>query len=195
MVNISYGLRDDCSSDAHAAYFTLSLFAIASPRQPQKKFIRSEDREGRGSVATKSVGSQFSAQLAQLRSRIDTTAPHYIRCLKPNDDSAPTNFDPKMIVDQLRCGGVLEAVRVSRAGYPTRYPHDVFRARYYILGDTRDRKPVSPIKKWGRAAAMNKEDSEIKRLVSKIAFDIWEADHEAMTLATEGSFTPIAVSD
>jgi myosin-5 len=100
-----------------------------------------------------------------------------------------------MIVDQLRCGGVLEAVRVSRAGYPTRYPHDVFRARYYILGDKRDRKPVSPIKKWGRAAAMNKEDSEIKRLVSKIAFDIWEADHEAMTLAMEGSFTPIAVSD
>jgi hypothetical protein len=42
---------------------------------------------------------------------------------------------------------------------------------------------------------MNKEDSEIKRLVSKIAFDIWEADHEAMTLAMEGSFTPIAVSD
>jgi myosin heavy subunit len=164
------------------------------PHRPSQKFIRSEDREGRGSVATKSVGSQFSAQLSQLRSRIDTTAPHYIRCLKPNDMSAPDNFDPKMIVDQLRCGGVLEAVRVSRAGYPTRYPHDVFRARYYILGDARDTKPVSPIKKWGRGATMNREDSEVKRLVSKIALDIWEADHDAMMLAVEGNDTPIAVS-
>ncbi len=108
--------------------------------------------------------------------------------------SAPDNFDPKMIVDQLRCGGVLEAVRVSRAGYPTRYPHDVFRARYYILGDARDTKPVSPIKKWGRGATMNREDSEVKRLVSKIALDIWEADHDAMMLAVEGNDTPIAVS-
>ena len=160
-------------------------------------FIRSEDRDGRGSVATKSVGSQFSAQLSQLRSRIDTTAPHYIRCLKPNDASAPDNFDPRMIVDQLRCGGVLEAVRVSRAGYPTRYHHDVFRARYYILGDAGDKKPVSPIKKWGRGGAMtmmSKDDSEVKRLISKIAFDIWEADHEAMVAAMEVMDTPVVVS-
>jgi len=161
-----------------------------------QKYIRSEDREGRGSVATKSVGAQFSAQLAQLRSRIDTTVPHYIRCLKPNDELVPDSFDPKMIVDQLRCGGVLEAVRVSRAGYPTRYPHDVFKARYYILGDAKDRKATSPaVKKWGRGAGSsnsNKEESEVKRLVSKIAFDIWEADHEAMMLALENDGTPVA---
>jgi myosin-5 len=48
-----------------------------------------------------------------------------VRCLKPNDELAPDNFDPKQIVEQLRYCGVLEAVRVSRAGYPTRYPHDV----------------------------------------------------------------------
>ena len=159
-----------------------------------KKFIRSEDREGRGSVATKSVGAQFSTQLAQLRSRIDTTAPHYIRCLKPNDDLVPDSFDPKMIVDQLRCGGVLEAVRVSRAGYPTRYPHNVFKARYYILGDAMDTKPASPIKRWGRGASMSKEDSEVKRLVSKIAFDIWEADHQALLAALEEDDIPFVVS-
>jgi len=158
-----------------------------------RQFIRSEDRDGRGSIATKSVGAQFSAQLAQLRSRIDTTVPHYIRCLKPNDELIPDSFDPRMIVDQLRCGGVLEAVRVSRAGYPTRYTHDVFRARYYILGDAKDRqKRAGPVKKWGRAAAsVNREDSEVKRLVSKIAFDIWEADHEAMMVALEENGTPI----
>ncbi|KAL7535662.1 hypothetical protein ACHAXR_009073, partial [Thalassiosira sp. AJA248-18] len=163
------------------------------------KFIRSEDRDGRGSVATKSVGAQFSAQLAQLRSRIDTTVPHYIRCLKPNDELVPDSFDPKMIVDQLRCGGVLEAVRVSRAGYPTRYPHDVFKARYYILGDAKERRknrpPVGPpVKKWGNrrvTGSTSNEESEVKKLVSKIAFDIWEADHEAMMVALEENGTPI----
>lgn len=149
-----------------------------------RQFIRSEGKEGRGSVATKSVGAQFSAQLTQLRSRIDTTVPHYIRCLKPNDELIPDSFDPRRIVDQLRCGGVLEAVRVSRAGYPTRYPHEVFKARYYILGDPNDTSIASPIKKWGRAS-LSEEDSQVKKLVSKIAFDIWEADHEAMLMALE----------
>lgn len=162
---------------------------FSSPQQ----FVRSEDRDGRGSVATKSVGAQFSAQLRELRSRIDTTVPHYIRCLKPNDELVPNSFDPKMIVDQLRCGGVLEAVRVSRAGYPTRYPHDVFKARYYILGDFRDKLPVSPYGNKKRFS-MSEDDLEIKKLISRIAFEIWEADHEAMMVALgQESNTPIKV--
>jgi len=144
-----------------------SNFDLLSKTQ---KFIRTEDREGRGAIASTSVGAQFSAQLSQLRARIDATVPHYIRCLKPNNDMVPDCFDPTMIVDQLRCGGVLEAVRVSRAGYPTRYPHDVFMARYYILG-------------YGQAkgkAVMTGEDSEVKQLIGKIAFGIWEDDHKAI---------------
>ena len=167
-----------------------SSFELLSKIQP---FVRSEDRDGRGSVATKSVGAQFSTQLRELRARIDTTVPHYIRCLKPNDELVPESFDPKMIVDQLRCGGVLEAVRVSRAGYPTRYPHEVFKARYYILGNYKDNKPMSP---YGnkKKFSMSAEDVEVKRLVSNIAFDIWKADHEAMIMALEDeSGTPVMV--
>ena len=171
-----------------------SGFDLLSKIQP---FIRTEDREGRGSVATKSVGAQFSAQLTQLRSRIDATVPHYIRCLKPNDELVPDSFDPRMIVDQLRCGGVLEAVRVSRAGYPTRYPHDVFRARYYILGENpaAKKKKGTVARKWGSNASGKSESSDVKQLVSKIAYDIWEADHEAMMEALEeNDGTPVAVS-
>jgi ankyrin repeat protein len=142
-----------------------------------RKFVRSEDRAGRGTVATKSVGAQFSTQLKLLRSRIDSTVPHYIRCLKPNDELIPDYFEPKNVVEQLRCGGVLEAVRVSRAGYPTRYPHDVFIARYYILGDTRDMGPVSPIFTPER---FGKRESDLKRLISKIAFDLWYTDFQIM---------------
>jgi len=79
------------------------------------------------------VGGQFSSQLQLLRNRIDSTSPHYIRCLKPNDRLAPDNFDSAVIADQLRCAGILEAVRVSRVGYPQRYLHERFVQRYQVL--------------------------------------------------------------
>jgi len=129
------------------------------------RFIRTEDRGGRGTVATKSVSSQFSAQLRVLRSRIETTIPHYIRCLKPNDLLVPDRFDPKNIVEQLRCGGVLEAVRVSRAGYPTRYPHDVFAARYYVLADKKDHTPMSPLLD-GRQSQKQSENTILFQMTS-----------------------------
>lgn len=141
------------------------------------KYMRVEDRAGRGTVANKSVSSQFSSQLRVLRSRIEETVPHYVRCLKPNDELVPNYFEPKNIVEQLRCGGVLEAVRVSRAGYPTRYAHDVFLARYYVLANTKDQSPQSPIFSPGS----HTEKSEVlKRLISQIAFDLWYADHLVM---------------
>jgi myosin-5 len=145
------------------------------------RFVRSEDRAGRGTVATKSVSAQFSSQLRILRSRIEKTVPHYIRCLKPNDELAPDYFEPKDIVEQLRCGGVLEAVRVSRAGYPTRYPHDVFMARYYILGDPVDKTPQSPLFPTSMISAHDADKkTDLKRLISKIAYDLWQIDHEVM---------------
>jgi myosin-5 len=85
------------------------------------------------SLMRDSVGSQFASQLGQLRSRINQTTPHYVRCLKPNDDLLPDSFHPMVIADQLRCAGVLEAIRVSRVGFPQRYAHDAFIHRYHML--------------------------------------------------------------
>ena len=80
-----------------------------------------------------SVGIQFASQLKNLRTRIEATSPHYVRCLKPNDELVPYNFDHLVIADQLRCAGVLEAIRVSRVGFPHRYFHQHFCDRYGIL--------------------------------------------------------------
>lgn len=85
------------------------------------------------SLSRPSVGNQFCNQLRDLRERIECTSPHYIRCLKPNDRLVPDTFDPVIIADQLKCAGVLEAIRVSRVGYPQRYSHDAFLMRYCIL--------------------------------------------------------------
>ncbi len=45
----------------------------------------------------------------------------------------PDNFNPILIADQLRCNGVIEAIRVSRLGYPQRYAHNMFVSRYRAI--------------------------------------------------------------
>jgi ankyrin repeat protein len=143
------------------------------------RFVRAEDRAGRGTVATKSVSFQFAKQLRTLRSRIETTVPHYVRCLKPNDELCPDYFEPKNIVEQLRCGGVLEAVRVSRAGYPTRYAHELFLARYYILGNRNDMiSPKATVFSPGGNDSSSSTEEDLKRVISKIALDLWQIDHD-----------------
>jgi myosin-5 len=78
-----------------------------------------------------SGGSGRGSSRGQLKTgKIDTTCPHYVRCLKPNDLLIPDHFDPVIIADQLRCAGVIEAVRVSRVGYPQWYSHANFVKRY-----------------------------------------------------------------
>jgi len=87
----------------------------------------------KSSLTRESVGSEFRTQLRELRQRIESTSPHYVRCLKPNDNLQPRSFNELVIADQLRCAGVLEAIRVSRIGFPHRYTHARFVDRYSLL--------------------------------------------------------------
>ncbi|KAF3673789.1 hypothetical protein T459_23418 [Capsicum annuum] len=66
-----------------------------------------------------SIGSRFKLQLQSLMETLNSTEPHYIRCVKPNNLLKPAIFENVNIVQQLRCCGVLEAIRISCAGYPT----------------------------------------------------------------------------
>ncbi|XP_024007808.1 myosin-7 isoform X2 [Eutrema salsugineum] len=80
-----------------------------------------------------SIGSQFKQQLQSLLESLSTTEPHYIRCVKPNNLLKPEIFENINILHQLRCGGVMEAIRISCAGYPTRKPFNEFLTRFKIL--------------------------------------------------------------
>ncbi|KAL7539865.1 hypothetical protein ACHAXR_012440 [Thalassiosira sp. AJA248-18] len=105
-----------------------------------------------GAAQRPTVGIQFSSQLQSLRCKIDDTSPHYIRCLKPNNLLVPDHFDAALIADQLRCAGVIEAVRVSRLGYPQRFSHNQFIARYRLLGKKVKKKNTA--KKYNPAKAL-----------------------------------------
>ncbi|XP_060182652.1 myosin-11-like [Lycium barbarum] len=80
-----------------------------------------------------SIGSRFKLQLQQLMETLNATQPHYIRCVKPNNLLKPAVFENDNIMRQLRCGGVLEAIRISCAGFPTRRPFFEFTHRFGLL--------------------------------------------------------------
>ena len=80
---------------------------------------------------------------------LNSTVPHYIRCIKPNDRKAPFEFNPQRTIQQLRACGVLETVRISAAGYPSRWSYPEFFNRYRMLLKFKDinrKKPQATIK-------------------------------------------------
>ena len=134
---------------------------------------------GASSGTRVTVGGQFSKQLKELREKIDLTSPHYVRCLKPNDELVPDNFDPIIVADQLRCAGVVEAVRVSRVGYPQRYSHSMFVSRYRILG----------LKAMKKASRSSRRQKPVMVLVNAIAEKIAAIDSEKDKNKTEETST------
>ncbi|KAJ8616955.1 hypothetical protein MRB53_013141 [Persea americana] len=80
-----------------------------------------------------SIGSRFKQQLQALLETLSATEPHYIRCVKPNNLLKPSIFENTNVLQQLRCGGVMEAIRISCAGYPTRRSFYEFINRFGIL--------------------------------------------------------------
>uniref|UniRef100_A0A8C5LKQ1 Unconventional myosin-Vb n=1 Tax=Leptobrachium leishanense TaxID=445787 RepID=A0A8C5LKQ1_9ANUR len=86
----------------------------------------------------KTVGLQFRNSLHLLMGTLNATTPHYVRCIKPNDEKLSFSFDPKRAVQQLRACGVLETIRISAAGYPSRWTYPDFFNRYRVLMKKKD---------------------------------------------------------
>uniref|UniRef100_A0A8C3IYR9 Myosin VA n=1 Tax=Chrysemys picta bellii TaxID=8478 RepID=A0A8C3IYR9_CHRPI len=86
----------------------------------------------------KTVGHQFRNSLHLLMETLNATTPHYVRCIKPNDFKFPFTFDEKRAVQQLRACGVLETIRISAAGFPSRWTYQEFFSRYRVLMKQKD---------------------------------------------------------
>uniref|UniRef100_A0A452SS89 Unconventional myosin-Ib n=1 Tax=Ursus americanus TaxID=9643 RepID=A0A452SS89_URSAM len=79
------------------------------------------------------AGSQFKASVATLMKNLQTKNPNYIRCIKPNDKKAAHIFTEALVCHQIRYLGLLENVRVRRAGYAFRQAYEPCLERYKML--------------------------------------------------------------
>lgn len=123
---------------------------------------------GNASSAAHTVGSEFRRQLKDLMTNVSLTTPHYIRCIKPNSSNKANVFESHLVLSQLRCCGVIEAVRVSRAGFPNRFKFVDFVERYACISTSIKaiRKKYSDDK--GQAKYLCQELSKV--VVQNLAF-------------------------
>ena len=94
---------------------------LACAVQPyQRQACACSAATGGGAVQRLGAGSGRGSGMQGLMGTLVQCQPHFIRCIKPNPASQPGQLDPEYVLEQLRAGGVLEAVRIACAGFPTR---------------------------------------------------------------------------
>uniref|UniRef100_A0A673XCB9 Unconventional myosin-X-like n=1 Tax=Salmo trutta TaxID=8032 RepID=A0A673XCB9_SALTR len=82
------------------------------------------------------VSSQFRDSLHSLMNTLSASNPFFVRCIKPNMDKNSNMFDPEVVLNQLRYSGMLETVKIRRAGFPVRRTFPDFCSRY-MMKDSR----------------------------------------------------------
>uniref|UniRef100_A0A673WPH9 Myosin, heavy chain 10, non-muscle n=1 Tax=Salmo trutta TaxID=8032 RepID=A0A673WPH9_SALTR len=81
----------------------------------------------------RTVGQLYKESLTKLMATLRNTNPNFVRCIIPNHEKKAGKLEPHLVLDQLRCNGVLEGIRICRQGFPNRIVFQEFRQRYEIL--------------------------------------------------------------
>ncbi|KAL9613853.1 MAG: hypothetical protein Q9167_001651 [Letrouitia subvulpina] len=113
------------SSDEYVA----TLFGDCTDPDDDHGQTRSRVKKG----LFRTVAQRHKEQLSSLMNQLHSTHPHFVRCILPNHKKRPKQFSAPLVLDQLRCNGVLEGIRIARTGFPNRLPFSEFRQRYEVL--------------------------------------------------------------
>lgn len=113
------------STEKHVA----ALFVDCADGEDDSGATRSRVKKG----LFRTVAQRHKEQLSSLMAQLHSTHPHFVRCIIPNHKKRPKQLSPPLVLDQLRCNGVLEGIRIARTGFPNRLPFSEFRQRYEVL--------------------------------------------------------------
>ncbi|XP_036833306.1 unconventional myosin-Ih isoform X3 [Oncorhynchus mykiss] len=79
------------------------------------------------------VATQFKSSLVGLTEILMSKEPWYVRCMKPNEGKKPGLFDDVLVRHQVKYLGLMEHLRVRRAGFAYRRRYEIFLQRYKPL--------------------------------------------------------------
>ncbi|KAK9455890.1 P-loop containing nucleoside triphosphate hydrolase protein [Dipodascopsis uninucleata] len=103
----------------------------------------------------RTVAQRHREQLTSLMYQLNSTHPHFVRCILPNHQKRPKKMDNVLVLDQLRCNGVLEGIRIARTGFPNRLSYSEFRQRYEILVNKKNKQTAFAAGQKGCAAILD----------------------------------------
>ncbi|KKK18602.1 hypothetical protein AOCH_005613 [Aspergillus ochraceoroseus] len=113
------------SQDRHVA----DLFSDCGGADNEQDYPKIRVKKG----LFRTVAQRHKEQLASLMNELNSTHPHFVRCIIPNHKKRPKMLNAPLVLDQLRCNGVLEGIRIARTGFPNRLSFTEFRQRYEVL--------------------------------------------------------------
>ncbi|XP_077073136.1 myosin-IIIb isoform X2 [Siphateles boraxobius] len=122
---------------------------LSSGRNKSPKYLLKVDTmemirhpEETTNMRRQTVASYFRYSLMDLLSKMVVGTPHFVRCIKPNDDRQALRFNKERVMVQLRYTGILETVNIRRQGYSHRILIEEFVNRYYYLAFRAHQMPV-----------------------------------------------------
>jgi len=138
---VSYNVGGFLYKNRDTLFDDLKELCLSSQMQTLREvFERAQAREPQintkgGKARPVTAGYQFRQSVAELLKALYACQPHYIRTIKPNDDKRPLTFDDTRVTEQARYLGLLENLKVRRAGFCYRTTYDRWVRRYGVVSD------------------------------------------------------------
>ncbi|GBG24967.1 Myosin-1 [Hondaea fermentalgiana] len=129
--DVTYSVKDMAFKNMDNLFHSLVNCMKTSTNPFVRNLWAREEEQAHRQPSTSSTKIRTSCgQLVQTLMRCQ---PHYIRCIKPNEQKAPMKIEEKRVLHQVRYLGLLESVRVAKAGYSYKATFDLFVQRFYSL--------------------------------------------------------------
>jgi len=104
--------------------------------------LSASDQSGEKAGPTKkaTVGSTFRRSLAKLIEKLGNAEANFVRCLKPNQEKVPAKYTAPTVLQQLLLTGVMETVRIRKAGFQVKIVHEAFCEHFLVVVERDARK-------------------------------------------------------
>ena len=122
--------KDQLHGDIQGVIRDSKVEMISKMFPPEPEAPAGGRRMSMSQTKQKTLGGQFKQQLQDLIATLNATYPHFVRCMKPNDNKAGNDFSASRMQDQLRYAGLVEVCRIRKLGYPVRRPFQEFYKRF-----------------------------------------------------------------
>jgi len=96
-------------------------------------FTEKDTGEKKKGSALMTISAAHRESLLKLMTNLNSTHPHFVRCIIPNEIKKSGHTDAPLVMHQLNCNGVLEGIRICMLGLPNKVPYPDFMARYSIV--------------------------------------------------------------